>query len=250
MTEWIHPSPTQPEAAGRTNLRSTPLDRVLLVDDSRVTRMLVDRILQPYSHEVLCVDGYAPAMEAVSRGPAFDLVISDVYMREGDGFDLVRALGALPAPPAVLLMTGREISGDERARAAELGAIDWLEKPVSARDILAAWRRATTRVDARHPGTPLLRMRAAGDDAEPLALTDRAWLEADQVFVPTEGALPLGMEVTIELAWETSRVDTMGTVSAVLEPDWTHPGGVVVAFDPLSRSRLEAVLHPSSRNAR
>ena len=84
--------------------------RVLLVDDSDITRAVVARILQRAGHEtVLATDGAQGALMAIQSRP--DIVVSDLEMPMLDGCQLARLLKSDPATrhlPVVILTSHQE----------------------------------------------------------------------------------------------------------------------------------------------
>jgi response regulator of citrate/malate metabolism len=70
------------------------------------------------------------AAEAVDLAEALnpDLVLLDIYLPDGDGFDVVRALLASPQPPAVLVISAARDVASVRL-ATHLGALHYLVKP-------------------------------------------------------------------------------------------------------------------------
>jgi class 3 adenylate cyclase len=111
----------------------------LVVDDSRVNRLVLARLLSGLGIEVLEAENGAEALEVLrtSRG-AIDVVLLDVMMPELDGYATLEAMKAdevlrnLP----VLMVSGVE-ELDSVVRCIELGATDYLTKPINAR-VLAA----------------------------------------------------------------------------------------------------------------
>ena len=85
--------------------------RVLLVDDSDITRAVIARILQRAGHEtVFASDGAQGALMAVSSRP--DIVVSDLEMPMLDGCQLARLLKSDPATrhlPIVILTSHQEV---------------------------------------------------------------------------------------------------------------------------------------------
>src|SRR5690606_6938591 len=84
--------------------------RVLVVDDETNIRETIADVLRKYR-----VDGVAETtgsaaierlQETVDNAPAFDLILSDIKMPNGTGYDVFAAARRLPAPPPVILMTG------------------------------------------------------------------------------------------------------------------------------------------------
>src|SRR5258706_5882532 len=66
----------------------------------------------------------------------FDLVVSEFPMEGSEGAEILKACRAVPDPPAILLVTGRG-SVVEALEAARAGAIDYVGKPVDARELAA-----------------------------------------------------------------------------------------------------------------
>ena len=107
----------------------------LVVDDSRVNRLLLIRQLAVLGIESLEAEHGAAALETLRSLPnAVDLVLLDVLMPELDGYETLAAMKAdeslrhLP----VLIVSGVE-ELDSVVRCIELGATDYLTKPINAR---------------------------------------------------------------------------------------------------------------------
>src|SRR6266545_8273820 len=113
--------------------------RILIVDDDADALQAVCRALER-GHEILPCGGGEQAIAAL-REHSIDLVLTDLSMPPPDGFDVMRAVRGLPAPPPVVVVTGLD-----RARAAidalRLGAADFLVKPAATEEILAVVSRA------------------------------------------------------------------------------------------------------------
>ncbi|HEV3007456.1 MAG TPA: response regulator transcription factor [Burkholderiales bacterium] len=112
--------------------------RILVVEDEEVMRELLRLHLSSAGYTVEVVEDAIGAGYAVlKRAP--DLIICDVEMPHMDGFQLVAALRAddtLPRLPVIFLTS----AGDE-GRGRELGASDYLFKPVRLEELLAAVER-------------------------------------------------------------------------------------------------------------
>jgi adenylate cyclase len=106
--------------------------RLLVVDDNKVNRLLLTRSLELQGHRVASAENGRVALEMLRREP-FDLVLLDMEMPEMDGFQVLeqlvndRKLRDLP-----VLVTSSLEGIDNVVRCIELGAEDYLTKPVNA----------------------------------------------------------------------------------------------------------------------
>ena len=115
--------------------------RVLIVDDERLARAELRRMLASRPG-ITIVGEAANAAEAALQVDALrpDLLLLDVQMPGGSGFDL---LDALDDPPEVIFTT----AFDQYAlQAFEASALDYLMKPIEPRRLAAALERAAVRL--------------------------------------------------------------------------------------------------------
>lgn len=116
----------------------------LVVDDSRVNRLLLVRLLNGLGLEVMEAENGREALDVLRATPAaYDVVLLDVVMPELDGYETLAAMKAddTTRHVPVLMVSGVE-ELDSVVRCIELGATDYLTKPISAR-ILEARIRAS-----------------------------------------------------------------------------------------------------------
>ena len=105
--------------------------RVLVVDDERNLRAMLEQMLVLAGYDVECVDSGEAAVSRAAGG-AFDAVLLDVRMAGMDGLRTLAALRAGDADLAVVMMSGHG-SIETAVTAVRAGAFDFLEKPL-ARD--------------------------------------------------------------------------------------------------------------------
>jgi class 3 adenylate cyclase len=111
--------------------RSAEPGRLLVVDDNRVNRLLLGRALEQLGHRVTFAENGREALKAL-REAAIDLVLLDIEMPEMDGYQVLAALAADPHlrdVPVVMMSSVEEV--DSVARCIEMGAEDYLFKPVN-----------------------------------------------------------------------------------------------------------------------
>jgi adenylate cyclase len=117
----------------------TPNGTALVVDDSSVNRLVLVRRLETLGLDVLQAENGVQALELLGARPgAVDVVLLDVLMPELDGYETLAAMKADEATRhiPVLIVSGVE-ELDSVVRCIELGASDYLTKPINA-SILAA----------------------------------------------------------------------------------------------------------------
>lgn len=115
--------------------------RILLVDDSRVTRELMKVYLIARDVTLLEAADGEEALGVVRRDPP-DLVIADMRMPRLDGAGLCEALRADPATshvPVVILTSNKDLETRRKARTA--GAREVLQKPIQPQALLEAVAR-------------------------------------------------------------------------------------------------------------
>jgi two-component system LytT family response regulator len=149
--------------------------RVLVVDDEPLARRRIRRMLaaEP-AVEVVGECGSATSAIAAVAEHAPDLVLLDIEMPGGDGFDVVGAPSpSLSSSPLVVFVTAH----DEHAmRAFDAAAVDYLLKPVRRPRLRLALERARARIAERRP-PPDESPEVALDDDAPIStrlLVERA----------------------------------------------------------------------------
>jgi two-component system cell cycle response regulator len=117
------------------------VDRVLVVDDDPITReVLVSQLAADGLEVVEAEDGMIGLEMLRSMRP--DVVLLDLEMPKLDGFGVLgRLTTGAPGDVPIIVLTGRDSSADA-TRALELGALDYLRKPVEAVELRARVRTA------------------------------------------------------------------------------------------------------------
>jgi len=110
------------------------LAHLLIVDDDPNTLASLARAFRLAGHEATVCDNAARALELVKSQP-FDMMLSDVVMPAKDGLSLLEDLRALGGGPPVVMISG-QANIEMAVRATRLGAVDFLEKPLSTDKLL------------------------------------------------------------------------------------------------------------------
>lgn len=111
--------------------------RVLLAEDNLTLRMLTEQILKGQGAKASCaVDGKA-ALAAIEADD-FDLLLTDIFMPQMDGYELVTTLRAQGFDKPIIGITAAMV-GDEAERLIAAGADTVIPKPVTTEKLLGAW---------------------------------------------------------------------------------------------------------------
>ena len=107
---------------------------LLIVDDEANTLASLSRAFRLAGHDATVCDNAAKAFE-LARSQSFDLILSDVVMPGKDGLSLLEDLRAQGIATPVVMMSG-QAHIEMAVRATRLGALDFLEKPISTDKLL------------------------------------------------------------------------------------------------------------------
>jgi two-component system OmpR family response regulator len=133
--------------------------RLLVVEDEDTIRQLLAGSLRFAGFEVDAAASGAEALRAVKTSPP-DLVLLDVMMPDGDGFEVVRRIRSSGPDVPVIFLTARDDVRD-RVTGLALGGDDYVTKPFSLEEVLerirAVLRRTRRPAEAATP-----RLRVAG----------------------------------------------------------------------------------------
>ena len=122
--------------------------RVLVVEDDPELAAVLESGLSEHGFQVVRESTFAAGRSRAMLG-AFDVIVLDVMLPGGSGFDLCRALRERNVGTPVLMLTARD-TVDDRVRGLDSGADDYLTKPFAFRELVARLHAL-----ARRPPTPL-----------------------------------------------------------------------------------------------
>jgi class 3 adenylate cyclase/CheY-like chemotaxis protein len=135
-------------SSGRAVVADGPAPRILVVDDTPQNVRLLEAILIPRGYTVVGAASGLQALDLVAQQPP-DLVLLDIMMPGMDGHEVCRRLRADPTT-ALLPVVMVTASGDQdKVKALESGADDFIPKPVNQAELLARVR-SLLRIRAYH----------------------------------------------------------------------------------------------------
>ncbi len=145
--------------------------RLLVVDDNKINRMLLSRSLETQGHLVETAENGKEGLEKIRTG-AFDLILLDIEMPEMDGFQVLEAcLKDVELRQLPIIMTSAMDELDAVVKCVELGAEDYLTKPINPILLRARVNASLEKKRLRDEQRKLFRTFATKEVAEELLRT-------------------------------------------------------------------------------
>jgi DNA-binding response OmpR family regulator len=203
------------------NTHSTPIQRILVVDDAAETRLMLGLRLEREGYQVYTAAGGAEALEYVRREGLPSLVLLDILMPGLNGFAVAESLRAMGDVPIIFLSALSDAT--TIAEGINRYAEDYVTKPFAFPELLARIRRVLMRVAAFEPNN----MESVVDENLRINFTQHyAIVKGERVsLTPTETRLlhilfvnrgrVLSPQYLMTKAWDPSQKGTVGSL-------WVH----------------------------
>lgn len=110
--------------------------RVLLVDDNKLNRIVIERLLKPYKIKYDSVGSSAECISKIKSGEKYDLILLDHMMPEVDGietFRILKKMNSITLPPVVAITAN--IVTELKETYIKEGFSDYLSKPVDIKEL-------------------------------------------------------------------------------------------------------------------
>jgi len=117
---------------------------ILIVDDEKGQRDILNLILKKEGYDVVDVPGVREALAQLEKRE-FELIMTDLKMQGQGGMELLETVLAGDPQQCIIMMTAHG-SVDSAVEAMRKGAFDYLEKPLERDDLLLTLRRAFERI--------------------------------------------------------------------------------------------------------
>lgn len=124
---------------------------ILVVDDDKNTRLLLNAVLESEGYKVICAKDGAEALNIMDENH-IDLVVLDIMMPNMDGYEFTKELRAANNDLPILMVSAKQLPSD-RKQGFLVGTDDYMTKPVDEEEMLlrikALLRRAKIVSDKR-----------------------------------------------------------------------------------------------------
>lgn len=163
---------------------------ILVVDDEMGIRELLSEILGDEGHAVTMAENAQQAREARAQGTP-DLVLLDIWMPDTDGVTLLKEWqrdGMLTMP--VIMMSGHATI-DTAVEATRIGALNFLEKPITMQKLLKAVQQGLTRTQEVVRPQPLYHARPVQADEPATTTTTYASAMPQSMGAPSMAPAPI-----------------------------------------------------------
>jgi len=114
--------------------RGDPVFRILVADDDKHTRRLLQAVLEAENYTVFTAEDGKQALEMLER-EHIDLVVLDVMMPNMDGYTFTQTLRAADNNLPILMVSAKQLPADKR-RGFLAGTDDYITKPIDEEEML------------------------------------------------------------------------------------------------------------------
>ncbi len=150
---------------------------ILVVEDEPA---IAESLAYSLKREGYGVQIAATLADAESKVELAELIILDLMLPDGSGFELLAGLRRLERPPAVIILSSRDSEAD-RVAGLETGADDYVTKPFSPREVVARVRAVLRRTSKAAPAIDLAQLPLTADGATRRAAVNGVALELTRV---------------------------------------------------------------------
>src|SRR5438046_8218569 len=159
------------------------MSRILIIDDDQTTLASLSRAFRLARYDAVVCDSAAGAL-ALLKNDRFDLALADGVRPGRDGLAMLQELRDAGIATPVIMISG-QATVDMAVRATRLGALDFLEKPISADKLLLTVENALRLVRLEEENRQLRRRIGRHDVIWASDAMQRVMAQVDRV-APTE----------------------------------------------------------------
>jgi PAS domain S-box-containing protein len=108
--------------------------KILIAEDDQISKLFINKAVQPFGKEILNVDNGADAVEACHNNQDIDLVLMDIKMPIMDGYEASQNIRQFNKDVVIIAQTAYGLNGD-REKSLDAGFNDYIRKPVNKTEL-------------------------------------------------------------------------------------------------------------------
>jgi len=109
--------------------------KILVAEDDDISKLLISKVLRPYSEEILKAHTGSEAVNICRENPDINLILMDINMPEMNGHEATRQIRQFNNDVIIIAQTAYGLSGDSQM-AMEAGCNDYISKPIMKNELI------------------------------------------------------------------------------------------------------------------
>lgn len=117
--------------------------KILIAEDDQISKLFINKVVQPFSKEILNVSNGAEVVAACSNNPDIDLILMDIKMPIMDGYEATKEIRKFNKEVVIIAQSAYGLSSDIR-KAIDVGCNDHISKPIDKHEFLTLLQKHFT----------------------------------------------------------------------------------------------------------
>lgn len=109
--------------------------KILIAEDDQISKLFINKVVQPFSKEILNVSNGAEVIAACSNNPDIDLILMDIKMPKMDGYEATQEIRKFNNDVIIIAQSAYGLSSDIQ-KAIDIGCNDHISKPIDKHKFL------------------------------------------------------------------------------------------------------------------
>ncbi|HEY6144069.1 MAG TPA: CHASE domain-containing protein [Flavobacterium sp.] len=109
--------------------------KILVTEDDNISKLLILKVLDPFSKEILTAQTGIEAVEICQNNPDLDLILMDIQMPYMNGYEAIKRIRKFNPKVIILAQTAFGLEGDKE-KTIEAGCNGYLSKPIRKEELI------------------------------------------------------------------------------------------------------------------
>ncbi|MBA44137.1 MAG: DNA-binding response regulator [Magnetococcales bacterium] len=165
--------------------------RILSVDDDQNLQMVVSQYLESEGYSIDCAYTVASALEKSEGTDAYNIVLLDLCLTDGEGLSLITQLRS-KTNASIIVISGKSDT-TEKVVCLEMGADDYITKPFELRELSARLKAVLRRVEAPAPAAESTELHTKHGELSGRLQLENWIMDCDQYAVTMTDGSPIDL---------------------------------------------------------